>query len=231
MNTTVAAANSRGRVSVVALETIERSGSRRPVHVVRFARQVPAAAGPDDARETVLEACRVILADPENRDGDHPRIVVSSTAYGSALYEMLYEDARLGRVRPLVPRKPLGLSSYVTSLDPRVEKVPPNRLAGTLYTAWKGGRVEFADGFAALRRQMGAFVPVETKTGSLAFGNEDMSDYDNSVVAVMFAVIAAGNRAFGEYRYEDSQGDVWFSKAMAVQRRGGSEGMSFGARP
>jgi hypothetical protein len=156
---------------------------------------------------------------------------VSSTAYGSALYEMLYEDGRTGRVRPLMPRKPLGISSYVTSLDPRVEKVAPNRLAGALYTAFKSGRVEFADGLSKLRAQMGAFVPVETKSGSLAFGNEDMSDYDHSVVALMLAVIAAGNRGYGEYRYEDSSGDVWLSKAMAVARRGGSEGMTLGARP
>jgi hypothetical protein len=225
MNTVIAAGNSRGRVSVVGLETTERAGRLKPVSIVRFAEQVPADAGPSGARDVVLRACGMILDDPENLDRDHPRVVVSSTAYGSALYEWLYDDHRLRRVLPLIPRRPLGISTYAASMDPRVEKVSPNRLAGRLHTDWKTERLEFADGFPKLRAQMGAFVPVETKTGSLAFGNEDMSDYDDMTFALMLAAIASGNRSFGEMRYEDQTGDVWLSKGFAVARRGGSEGM------
>jgi hypothetical protein len=151
-------------------------------------------------------------------------VVVSATAYGSALFERLYDDARLRRVLPLMPMKPLGISTFQALLDPRVAKVTPNRLAADLWTAWTTGRLEFSEGLDRLRSQMAAFVPVETKTGSVAFGNEDMSDYDDLTVALMLASLASGRRAYGDLRYEDSHGDVWLSKGMAIARLGGAEG-------
>lgn len=223
MNHVVAVAGSRGRIAIVATEVIETS-QRRPIKLVRLAERFSATAGPDAIAREVLEVVDSIRTaktpDGTAPDGRDPRVVISAAVHGGAVLNLLREAKEsgvlVGERRVRLVRNPLGITTYASAADGSVEHVAPNRLASVLYTEYDSRRLEFAPGLDRLKRQLAAFVPVETKVGNLAFGNEDMSDYDDMTVALMHAVIASkGSPQYGIPRFRDQSGFAWPSRQMA----------------
>lgn len=220
MNSTIGLAGSRGRIALVTVESIERYGKRGQQKIVRAAAPLD-TTDPREVRAAVIAATADVLSDPDNLDGDEPRVVVSYGVGGGAVFELLREDYRAERRR----RRPTGITVVSSLSHPQVEHVAATRLASKLYTEHAEGRIDFAKGLAPeLKKQMTSFVPVESKAGNLSFGNEDLEDYDHLVVALMHAVIAAGQSSYGLPRYEDHNGLIWPSREMAVVRLRGAEG-------
>lgn len=227
-NNIIAVAGSRGRTSMVAVESYDIAGQRRPQKLVRFARRFDPTSEPGEMARQVLRLADT-FADERGSDGRDPMIVVSSAVAGGALLDVLREAKESGLRMPdgsrrKLARNPLGITTYAAAATTGIaQHCPPNELAAWLYREYDSGRLEFATGLDALRSQMAAFVPVETKVGNIAFGNEDMSDYDDMVVALMHAVRAAGRMTrpqFGVPRYRDREGGMWPSRGMAVARVG-----------
>jgi len=224
MNVTLAIAGSRGRVALVAVEAITSGADPRPIKQVVAAGRLRATASPEEIVEAAITAAERIHARPMNLDDDWPRLVVEYTVAGSAVFERLYEIGRDPKDARL-PRKPTGLTTFQGVRDPRVIPVTPNRLAGHLFAEWKADRVEVPSDLPALRANLDAFVPRVTQSGSIALGNEDMSDYDDLTVGLMFAVIGSGKRSYGALRHEARDQRLWPSREMAMARLGGSEGL------
>ncbi len=221
---TLAIAGSRGRLSLVTVETMLHRDKPRPTRTVTYHGRLPVQSTPTEQHAAVV---RVAESLKQRNSGEEPRIVVSYGGLGTTLYQLLREDKRRGystlpdeHGHPVrYPR--IEFPYPITSMGKAGESVAryykPSVLAANLYSEWTNGRISFAPGLDKLRKQMGAFVPVESKAGNVAFGNEDMSDYDDAVVALMFACAVRG---IGVMRFEDSQGNVWPSQAIAQARLG-----------
>lgn len=205
---TLAIAGSRGRLSIVGVETITRTGDLYPHRVVTLHKRLAAQATPAEQHRAVVALAAKVRDDLNN--GSEPRIIVMTGGAGTSLHALLREDHKAGRSRewpmPITTINGSG-SNYIAPAD----------LAAALYTEWENGRISFAPGLDKLRTQVAAFVPAETKAGNFGFGNPDMSDYDDAVVALMFALPVRG---YGVRRYVDPFGNLWPSRELAEIRLG-----------
>jgi hypothetical protein len=240
-NYTIAVAGSRGRTAAVAVETVEQHGSPAYIkRVVESWRVDPTRAMPREIATDVLRLVAYFRSLPPadgGTEGRDARVVVNGAVQGGAVLSEMREAKRNGlRTEDgkllRYSNFPTGVTTVMANVGDGLQAAPPSRLASTLYTEYQAGRLEFAPGLEKLRAQMAAFVPVETKAGSIAFGNEDMSDYDDLTVALMHAVLF-GSRAvytYGVPRFRDGAGFVWPSRAMA-DVRGGSAIAAGGTAP
>lgn len=208
MRTTIAVAQSRDRIAVTAVEQIDRLGERRPLLAVTYADRLPPDSTPAQQHEAVVRLSEAI----EEEGREEPRIVVSYGATGTTLYELLREDKKLDRRR----RYPTAVTTVQALSNGRAFYVTRNEIAAVLYREWSEDRIRFAadlPGIARLRAQMSGFVPKETPTGSFAFGDETLADYDDQVVSLMFGAYVRG---FGEPRFLDGAGKLWPSRLVAM---------------
>lgn len=208
MRNTIAVAQSRDRIAITAVESIEVKDRRAPLLVVTHADRLPPDSTPAQQRAAVLRLSDAIV--DEGR-GTEPRVVVSYGFTGTTLVELLREDYRQGRRN----RRPTAVTSVASLADGRAEHVSRNILAATLYREWVEKRIVFASDLhdlGRLRSQMGNFVPRETTTGALTFGDETLADYDDQVVSLMFGVLVRG---YGEPRFLDGEGRLWPSRLVA----------------
>lgn len=209
MRSTIAVAQSRDRIAITAVEAIDVKDQRSPLMAVTFADRLKPDSTPAEQRAAVL---RISAAIEDEGRGTEPRIVVSYGFTGTTLVELLREDFRQGRRG----RRPTAVTSVAALADGRAEHVSRNILAATLYREWVENRIKFASdlpGIDRLRSQMGGFVPRETTTGTLTFGDETLADYDDQVVSLMFGVLVRG---YGEPRFLDGEGRLWPSRLVAL---------------
>jgi hypothetical protein len=203
---TIAAARSRERLAVVAVESLRRSGEREPLRVVTHASRLAAEASPALAYEAL--AALSDASTPLNA-GEEPRIVVLHDAVGTTVVEMLKDAKRHGRR----DRWPVGVS--VVGAD-GANYVSPNRLMARLYRDYHAARIVLPPdlpGLARLRAQLAAFAPKESKSGRLAWGDEQIAEYDDLVVALACATYVRG---VGVERFIDQAGRVWPSQLVGL---------------
>lgn len=207
---TLALAGSRDRLALTIVETFEVRDRPDGFRTVTLSGRLPADVGPREAYAAVVQLADAVK---EQNNGSEPRVIIQYSGIGPAVYGLLKEDYRQQRRR----ERPMAITTYAAANDNVAHHVTPARLASQLFTAWENDRINFADGLDKLRAQMAAFVPVASKAGNLGFGNEDMSDYDDTVVSLMFATAVKG---YGVPKFVDAQGRVWPSRAIAWARLG-----------
>lgn len=207
MSFTLAAAGSKGRLSLVAVETIERSGNRRDLYSVRFAQPLAQDAGPEEQYKALLEADAALR--PFNGDQE-PKIIVSYGGIGTTLFELLRDDFRRRQrsVRPFA-------IAYAGSGDSLAQPVSMNLLAAHLAIVIRNEQLAFAPGLDKLRKSIASFSPIESKAGNLQVDPADA--YAPDQVALMHALARRGN---GPRRYESVNGQIWQSRADAINHLG-----------
>jgi hypothetical protein len=209
---TIALAQSRDHVSIVAAETIERYGERFPLRVVTSAYRLPPEASYEDAYNAVVALADKVKATPS----PEPRIVVHYAGKCSTVAHLLRDDYRNERR----DRSPWVISTAASSADGLTNYVPAKRLADALAVEYHERRIEFASGapgISRLREQMTRFAPRETRAGNIALGDDELP-YDDQVVALMLAAITRGA---GEPRFVAGDGHVYASRRVAAQHIGG----------
>ena len=210
MSFTIAVAGSRGKHSVVALETIGLTDNQDR-RIVRVSQPLPQSS-PEEQLAVVLAVEKAVIAE---NGGAEPRVIIENTATGAVLYEYLLSDyklePRLVEAYGGVPRRtwPMRVSHLQNS---SAEYVPFNTLAARLGKAWREHRLEFAPDLKSLEKQVAAFAPVETKAGGLVVADE-ADHFSGEMVALMYALV---KRGLGPTRYLDRFGKLWPSKAEAV---------------
>jgi hypothetical protein len=214
----IAVAGSRGRLSIVAAEAVQRRGDTKDLMVVRLATPIPQNATPEDQYAAVMAAETDVKSE---NDAHEPRLIVAYGGQGSTLYEYLREDYRQERRI----WRPAALTHAQTSNDGRAYHIPMNRLAARLAVEWKERRIAFAPDLKRLRDQVASFAPIETKAGNLQLADE-ADAYDGMVVALMYALALRGK---GVRRFQDASGKVWPSYEVARQHIG-SAAQEAGAR-
>ena len=207
---TLALAGSRDRLALTIVEAFEVRDRPDGIRTVTLSGRLPADVGPREAYAAIV---RLSDAVKEQNNGSEPRVIVQYSGIGPAVHGLLKEDYRQRRRA----ERPMAITTYAAANDGVAHHATPARLASMLFTAWENDRINFAPELDRLRAQMAAFVPVASKAGNLGFGNEDMSDYDDTVVSLMFATAVKG---YGVPRFIDAQGQVWPSRAIAWARLG-----------
>jgi hypothetical protein len=217
MSFTIAVAGSQGKLSVVAVETVELPRDQLK-YVVRSSTPLPDGK-PEDQLAVVLAVEKAVVAE---NGGAEPRMVIQYTARGAAIYGFLDDDykiePRLVEVYGGQPRRtrPLAMT-HVASPGAANFFWPLNRLTSGLSKTWRAHRLEFAPGLDNLKRQVASFAPVETKAGNLQLADE-ADAYSGEVVALMYAL--RKREGYGVKRYETSDGTLWPSRAAAVAKLG-----------
>ncbi len=210
---TLAIAGSRERLTLTAVEHIKKQGDPwRMRRVVTFSGRMPEGATPDEQHTAVLAMSEQIK---EVNGGSEPLVVVAYGGAGSALFFLLREDydkrRRVHRAH--------GIAISQTAIDVAgVYHKAPTWLASNLYREWHEKRLEFAPGLKALEAQVTRFRPVESKGGNIQFGPEDLTDYDDAVVSLMYA--SAYPKGEGAPRFIDRKGKLWPSFLAAKAQLG-----------
>lgn len=221
---TISIGASRGRTAITAVETVARVDDRDDVRVVTYADRLPPEAGPGDIYGAFTELSRNVA---ELNGGAEPFVVLLYGGVGTAVNELLREDYRQSRRS----RRPFPITSAAAGGGRHAAYVSRVELASALFREFHAGRIAFTSGMPnidRLRAQMDGWIPVETASGNLKFGDESLDVYDDQVVSLMLAV-QRRNWGNGPRRVIGADGEVWESMALlravtgtAGQRPGGA---------